>query len=129
MNRLMCSCAASLAALVGATGIARAEPEAPAVSMVFVGDVMLAGQPGKVVASGRDPLAPFARSLAAADIRVGNLECVVATRGSAEEKPYTFRAHPRTIGVLKRHFDAVSLANNHSGDFGPEAFAEMLGLL
>ena len=32
-------------------------------------------------------------------------------------------------GVLKRHFDAVSLANNHSGDYGPTAFEEMLDLL
>jgi poly-gamma-glutamate synthesis protein (capsule biosynthesis protein) len=31
--------------------------------------------------------------------------------------------------VLKRHFDALALANNHSGDYGREAFAEMLGLL
>jgi poly-gamma-glutamate synthesis protein (capsule biosynthesis protein) len=42
---------------------------------------------------------------------------------------YTFKAHPRVIPVLKKHFDAVTLANNHSGDFGPDAFAEMLSLL
>ena len=42
---------------------------------------------------------------------------------------FTFRAHPRVIPVLKKHFDAVTLANNHSGDFGPDAFAEMLKLL
>jgi poly-gamma-glutamate synthesis protein (capsule biosynthesis protein) len=33
------------------------------------------------------------------------------------------------LDVLKRHFDAVTLANNHSGDFGPLAFGEMLSLL
>ena len=31
--------------------------------------------------------------------------------------------------MLKKHFDAVALANNHSGDFGPDAFADMLQLL
>jgi poly-gamma-glutamate synthesis protein (capsule biosynthesis protein) len=31
--------------------------------------------------------------------------------------------------VLQKHFDAVTLANNHSGDFGPDAFAQMLSLL
>jgi poly-gamma-glutamate synthesis protein (capsule biosynthesis protein) len=31
--------------------------------------------------------------------------------------------------VLARHFDAVSVANNHTGDFGKDAFAEQLGLL
>ncbi|HTJ96277.1 MAG TPA: CapA family protein, partial [Rhodocyclaceae bacterium] len=43
--------------------------------------------------------------------------------------PFTFRAHPRTLPLLKKHFDALGLANNHSGDFGPLAFKEMLGLL
>ncbi len=100
------------------------------VSLDFVGDIMLADTPGKVVRSGRDPFAPFAAILNQADIRVGNLECVVATTGSAEEdKPYTFRAHPRTLKLLKKHFDALGLANNHSGDFGPVAFNEMLILL
>ena len=50
-------------------------------------------------------------------------------RGAHTQKPYTFRAHPRTLTPLKRHFDAVSLANNHSGDFGPGAFGELLALL
>lgn len=102
----------------------------PTVSIAFVGDIMLADGPGKVLKSGRDPFAPFAKLLNAADIRVGNLECVVATRGTAEpEKPYTFRAHPRVLKVLKNHFDVLGLANNHSGDFGPDAFGEMLELL
>lgn len=28
--------------------------------------------------------------------------------------------------MLQRHVDAVSLANNHAGDYGKKAFAEML---
>ncbi|MES3024110.1 MAG: CapA family protein [Pseudomonadota bacterium] len=118
--------------LIGAGGGANAQTPAPepVVSIAFVGDILLSDTPGKVVKSGRDPFAPIAAILKAADIRVGNLECVVATSGTPEpNKPYTFRAHPRTLPVLKRHFDAVSVANNHSGDFGPLAFAEMLGRL
>lgn len=99
------------------------------VRLVFVGDIMVAETPGELIARGDDPFAPFAPLLAAHDVRIGNLECVVATTGTAEEKPYTFRADPRTLPVLKRHFDAVSLANNHSGDFGKAAFAEQLDLL
>ena len=54
----------------------------------------------------------------------------MATKGSEEpDKPNTFRAHPRSLKYLRKYFDAVGLANNHSGDFGPEAFTEMLGLL
>ena len=98
-------------------------------SVVFVGDVMLADLPGKRIQQGHNPFAPFAAVLNASDIRIANLECVIATIGKPEDKPFTFRAHPRVIPVLQRHFDAVTLANNHSGDFGPEAFAEMLNLL
>jgi poly-gamma-glutamate capsule biosynthesis protein CapA/YwtB (metallophosphatase superfamily) len=107
---------------------AMAEPGA--VTVAFVGDIMLADGPGKVVRRGEDPFAPFAPILDTADIRVGNLECVIATTGSPEPgKPWTFRAHPRTLPLLKRHFDALGLANNHSGDYGIAAFGEMLGLL
>ncbi|MDB5920493.1 MAG: poly-gamma-glutamate biosynthesis protein, partial [Massilia sp.] len=123
---------AALALCLGVNPAARAQTEAPApvVSLVFVGDIMLADSPGKVVKRGEDPFAPFAAILKSADIRIGNLECVVATGGSAEDdKPYTFRAAPNSLRFVKRHFDAVGLANNHTGDFGPKAFAEMLGLL
>jgi poly-gamma-glutamate synthesis protein (capsule biosynthesis protein) len=54
---------------------------------------------------------------------------VIATKGEPSEKVFNFRAHPRVIPVLKRHFNAVALANNHSGDYGHEAFTEMLQLL
>jgi hypothetical protein len=117
---------------IAACGIAAAQAQAaePSVSIALVGDIMLDELPGRVVRRGGDPFAAFAPILDGADIRVGNLECVVATLGDAEPgKPYTFRAHPRTLKILKRHFDAVTLANNHSGDFGSAAFADMLSLL
>lgn len=108
----------------------KALADAPVVSIAFVGDIMLDDTPGKVIRQGRDPFAPFAAILRAADYRIGNLECVVARGGTREpRKPYTFRAHPRVLPFLSRHFDAVSLANNHSGDYGSGAFAEMLGRL
>ncbi len=103
--------------------------QTPEVAMVFVGDVMLAGLPGQRIAHGHNPFAPFAPVLNQSDIRIGNLECVIATVGKAEDKPFTFKAHPRVLKLLKQHFDAVSLANNHTGDFGPAAFNQMLGFL
>lgn len=99
------------------------------VDIAFVGDIMVAETPGELIARGEDPFEPFAAWLRGADLRVGNLECVVATVGTAEIKPYTFRAHPQTLPVLARHFDAFTLANNHSGDFGKAALAEQLGLM
>jgi poly-gamma-glutamate synthesis protein (capsule biosynthesis protein) len=99
------------------------------VSLVFAGDIVLDDTAGEMIARGEDPMASFSSVFASADIRIANLECVVATTGNAGEKNFTFRAHPRTLSVLKRHVDALGLANNHSGDFGREAFAEMLVLL
>lgn len=118
-----------LLAALACPAIAAAAPPAREVSIAFVGDVMVAERPGELIARGVDPLAAFAPLLAAHDLRIGNLECVVATGGSALDKPFTFRADPRVLPVLKRHFDAMSLANNHSGDFGKAAFAEQLGLM
>jgi poly-gamma-glutamate synthesis protein (capsule biosynthesis protein) len=99
-------------------------------SLVVVGDIMLEDGPMDAMRKGQDPFAGFARLFTGADIRIGNLECVIATTGSPEDdKPNVFRVHPRALPYLKRHFDAVGLANNHSGDFGPQAFTQMLGLL
>jgi poly-gamma-glutamate synthesis protein (capsule biosynthesis protein) len=98
--------------------------------LIFVGDIMLDDTPGKVIAGDRDPFAAFATIIDAADLRVGNLECVVARGGTREPgKPFAFRAHPRVLRFLARHIDAAGLANNHSGDYGPTAFAEMLSRL
>ena len=118
-----------LSPCAAATPAAAAGETAPTVSIVFVGDVMLAEGPGRFIRKGGDPFKPFAAILDQADLRVANLECVVARSGRADDKPYTFRADPRVLPLLQRHLDAVSLANNHSGDFGRVAFAEMLDRL
>lgn len=102
---------------------ARAEP----VRLVFAGDIMLDDGPGRAIEQGRDPLAPFAPILAAADYRIGNLECPVATVGKPlDSKIYNFRCHPRVLSVLKGRFDALAVSNNHAGDYGQAAFLETL---
>ena len=119
----------SLAVLVLAAAPWMALAGDATVSLVFAGDVVLDDAPGALIAAGGDPFAGFASLFKSADLRIANLECVVATTGKVADKMFTFRAHPRTLPVLKRHFDAVSVANNHTGDFGRDAFAEMLNLL
>src|SRR5437867_821539 len=106
-----------------------APPDGYRVRLVFAGDIMLDNLPGETVARGEDPFAEFAEVLAAADVAVGNLECVVSTTGEKDRKPWNFRAHPRVLPLLARHFGAVSLANNHTGDFGHAAFLQQLRLL
>ena len=120
-----------LMALCAAMGSAalHAQTPTPGFTLVFAGDTTLDADAGALVARGLDPFQHVAPLLADADVRIANLECVVATVGTPGAKFYTFRAHPRVLPVLRRHFDGVTLANNHSGDYGPQAFAQMLSLL
>ncbi|HWI51571.1 MAG TPA: CapA family protein [Symbiobacteriaceae bacterium] len=104
-------------------------PSAAQVRLVFAGDIMLDRVPGQAVAQGGDPFAAVAPLLRQADLAIGNLECVIATVGQKVPKLYNFRCHPRNAPLLAGYFTAVSVANNHSGDFGKDAFAEQLGLL
>ncbi|MDX1962328.1 MAG: CapA family protein [Pirellulales bacterium] len=110
-----------------------AEPSAPpdaktteTVEIIYVGDIMLADLPGKFIATGGDPFTAFAEVFEQADLVVGNLECAVGTTGKPIDKPWTFQAHPRVVPHLAKYFDAVSVANNHTGDYGPDAFLETL---
>lgn len=117
----------TLLILILCANLAHAENQS--IKIVFVGDIMLDDLPGKYIKDGNDPFASFSSLFKSADLTIGNLECVVGTTGIAEEKPYILRAHPRVLPLLKKYFSALSLANNHSGDFGPTAFAAMLDLL
>lgn len=96
-------------------------------TLIFAGDVMLDDGPGRLIARGGDPLTHFADTLKAADYRIANLESPIAESGTRlTPKFYAFRAHPRTLSVLHGRFDAVSLANNHIGDYGNDALLETM---
>ena len=69
--------------------------------------------------------------LAGADVRFANLECVLADGGSPwPGKVFHFRSDSRNVACLEAAgIDVVSLANNHTLDYGPDAFRQMLPLL
>lgn len=78
-----------------------------------------------------DPsLVELARS---ADLFLLNLECCLSARGapvSEPGKPFFFRAPPAAAERLAElGVDAVTLANNHVLDFGPDALSETLSHL
>jgi poly-gamma-glutamate synthesis protein (capsule biosynthesis protein) len=100
-----------------------------AVRITFVGDVCFDGNPGHAVVHGEDPFAAVADVLKDTDLAVANLECAVPTAGAQGTNSYSFKAPTECVAVLKRYFSAVSLANNHSGDWGKEGFASELDLL
>ncbi|MDR1186770.1 MAG: CapA family protein [Bifidobacteriaceae bacterium] len=72
-----------------------------------------------------DLLAQVSGHLAAADIAFGNLETAVSDRGAPIAKMYTFGAPASAAASLaEAGLDVLSLANNHFGDYGPDASAD-----
>ena len=100
-------------------------------TLAFVGDIMLdRGVKQSVVKNGTgDYNYAFADldKLKDADILIGNLEGPISDKGRDTGKAYSFRFSPAVIPVLeKQGFDVLSIANNHAGDWGISAFADML---
>ena len=83
------------------------------------------------IAGGEAPLARVASILKAADVAIANLESTLASSGKKNaDKDVTFRGDPRGIESLKiAELDAVSLANNHVLDYGPEPLLDTIKAL
>lgn len=100
------------------------------VDLYFVGDVMMADAIGDYIESyGADyPWTDVAPVFKKAHIVVANLETSVSTRGTTKKpEGYGFRSHPDTLAGLKNSgISMVSLANNHTLDFGPDALEDTL---
>jgi hypothetical protein len=95
-----------------------------------VGDVTFGEQVGPAVSThgGAYPWKGVAGTLRAADITVGNLETSISTRGVAVVKQYTFRGQPHALPAMAQlaGFDVLTLANNHTGDYGPAALLDTI---
>lgn len=99
------------------------------VTLMAVGDIMLGRTIGELIET-EGPEVPFlftSETLARADITLGNLECPISERGTAEMKKYAFRAPIQAGRALAlAGFDLVSIANNHILDYGPQALEDTL---
>lgn len=116
---------AALGAEVGEVGEVPAEAEQ--VTIAFAGDVHFQDQVRTHLGSPRTALDPIAEELSAADITVVNLETAITTRGTPEPKNYTFRAPGSALDALEQGgIDVVSMANNHSVDYGSVGLADTL---
>lgn len=131
VRALPLTCLLLLAGCRAPTPPSRPRQERPP-TIVITGDILLAGRAERLI-EGQGPAAPFAEVSAAlreADLAIGNLECSLSTRGKRADKKYTFRADPKTAAALSEAgFDVMTLANNHSVDYGPEALTETLQTL
>lgn len=94
--------------------------------LTVVGDVMLARR----VPDPEAALAPMAGRLARSEITVGTLESTLSDDGRPQQGGDSFAADPAVVPLLAAAgFDAVSLANNHVGDFEEAALLETVALL
>ena len=105
--------------------------DAEPITIAAVGDIMLGStsidETFLPPNDGRDMLKEFTPILSAADIAFGNLEGPLLERGKNEKCPpqakrcFAFRVPVRYGKYLKdAGFDILSLANNHTSDFGDE---------
>jgi poly-gamma-glutamate capsule biosynthesis protein CapA/YwtB (metallophosphatase superfamily) len=112
---------------------AAADPPQEEITIAAVGDLMLGGRTGPFLKQ-FGPEYPFLGVmpvLRQADVVAGNLESSISLRGAAvENKKFTLRAAPIAAVALKSAgIRVVSLANNHSMDFGPLALEDTLAAL
>jgi poly-gamma-glutamate synthesis protein (capsule biosynthesis protein) len=95
--------------------------------VVAGGDVHGEGRVGALLDRGGDPLGAVADVVGRADLALVNLETAVGTGGAPEPKEFTFRADAALLRSLARTgVDVVSLANNHSLDYGVDVLPETL---
>ena len=125
---------ASLAATAPPADTAAVQPAPPQdtfYTIVGVGDMMLGTNypnTGYLPANdGKDLLADVREILKNADVTFGNLEGTLFDSGGTPKscrdmsKCYVFRTPAKYVqNYVDAGFDLVSIANNHSGDFGPE---------
>ncbi len=108
------------------------------VALAFVGDIALnysiaknlealsSDAPPKDIEPGF-PFAAVRERLRAADIAIGNLECVLSPKGKVDTWHKPFRGPKVGIdAIVNSGIDVVSVANNHSFDYGEEGFFDML---
>ena len=127
--------ATSIKVPIQAPIMSAAIPDRP-ISLAFTGDVMFGRTVNShLLTTAIDDPYPFthtAKFLRGFDLTIGNLECVVSRLGAPVDKPRPFilRGDPRAYKrLIHAGFDVVSVANNHSGDYGKEAFVDEIMML
>ncbi|MDP3893150.1 CapA family protein [Nocardioides sp.] len=102
------------------------EDPPPVTRLTVVGDLMLT----RGVSDPAAALAPLTPRLARADLTVGTLESTLSRSGAPQQGTDSFGADPEVVALLETAgFDALSLANNHVGDFEVPALLETVRLL
>lgn len=125
--------AAALCLCVSALPAFAQDASSDTLTIAAVGDIML-GHRAEPVLKQHGPGYPFVHVrpvLDRADLIVGNLESPISERGTAvPNKQFTLRVGPLGAQALRAAgIRVVSLANNHTMDFGPLALQDTLASL
>jgi len=129
---------ASAAPILPSAASAPQTPDSAPIVIRAVGDVVLGSDyPERRLptASDKQRMAALRLELRHADIVVGNLEGVLSDKGPARKDVskaglFTFRMPTAYAATLRDlGFDVLSLANNHSMDFGAQGLESTLGAL
>lgn len=103
------------------------------VTLMAVGDVMLSRNVGSKMVSKKDYNYPFLKTrdlLKKGDIVFGNLETAITPGRPIKTGEFSFRSDPEVASAMKRGgFSVVSLANNHTPNFGAKGLADTVKYL
>jgi poly-gamma-glutamate synthesis protein (capsule biosynthesis protein) len=121
---------AAICTLIATTICLISTVQADEIVINAVGDVMLAGRWATAIRknSYESSFSAVAAELKTGDVSIANLESPIARGGNEYiDKKFRFRAEPEIAGALKSSgINLVTLANNHSMDFGGAALAETM---
>jgi Bacterial capsule synthesis protein PGA_cap len=96
-------------------------------TLAFAGDTHFTERTATLLRSPKTAFGSAAGLLSAADLTVLNLETSVTDRGTPEPKTFHFRAPSTAFTALRAAgVDAVTLANNHTLDYGQVGLADTL---
>ncbi|WP_176731824.1 CapA family protein [Micromonospora rhizosphaerae] len=103
-------------------------PSQPAeISLAFAGDVHFADRTASLLDNPATAFGSISSALSAADLAMVNLETAVTTRGVPEPKQFHFRAPASAYDAVKAAgIDVVSIANNHTLDYGRTGLTDTL---
>ncbi|MEP6853441.1 MAG: CapA family protein, partial [bacterium] len=100
-------------------------------TFAFAGDVNFAERTAaRLAADPSTAFGPAAAAIGRADLSMVNLETAVTTRGTPENKSFTFRAPPSAFTALRdAGVDVATMANNHAADYGPVGLRDSLAAI
>jgi poly-gamma-glutamate synthesis protein (capsule biosynthesis protein) len=99
----------------------------PQVTLAFAGDVQFMGRNAKLLDNPKAAFGSIVDTLSSSDLTFVNVETPITRRGTAEPKRYLFHTDERAVTALKAAgVDAVTLANNHTLDYGREGLSDTL---